>query len=65
MIKRLIIGIKCLFGHHTEDPYVHIIYGCGERVHTEDPYVHIIYGCGERVNVCLCCRKEFKPLKAD
>ena len=26
-IKCLIIGIKCLFGHHTEDPYVHIIYG--------------------------------------
>ena len=26
-IKHLIIGIKCLFGHHTEDPNVHIIYG--------------------------------------
>lgn len=26
MIKRLIIGIKCLFGHHTEDPYVHFVY---------------------------------------
>lgn len=32
MIKRLIIGIKCLFGYHTEDPYVHIIYDNGERV---------------------------------
>lgn len=30
--KRLIIGIKCLFGHHTEDPYVHIIYDGGEKV---------------------------------
>ena len=32
MIKRLIIGIKCLFGHHTESPYTHIVYGGVERV---------------------------------
>lgn len=30
-IKCLIIGIKCLFGHHTEDPYAHIIYGNKKR----------------------------------